>query len=293
MTYEQMDWLPWSIDQLDRCLEFGSIDKVLIAEGAHSKNDPARSPDGSWDYLNDRVDSNKDYVLFDAEPFRNKYSRYDFAQAALLNHMWATFPENEESWMFLVQDDMFFFDVFLKNVRTLCENASKEKMDMVITKQMAFSFNMQLYWRNRSAYILTKRCEGSVWKPTSKLFYSDGVPYLKKINKIKFDPKFEYITFHFGNVKTMAREKTRYAMSAEKGTPNSMEWFNKVWLAADLNNLDAAYEANRQIYGAYGFKPDSPDMGPVVWQTLDIYKGEYPEILRTHPYMNIEDIRKV
>jgi len=33
MTWEQMDWLPWTIKQLDTAIEFGSIDKVLIAEG--------------------------------------------------------------------------------------------------------------------------------------------------------------------------------------------------------------------------------------------------------------------
>lgn len=293
MTYEQMDWLPYTMDMLGKTLEFGSIDMVFIAEGSHSKRFPERSTDGSWEYLNNRIGDDDRYHLVDIAQFRNNQPRYDFAQAATLNHICGLFPMDEETWVFYIHDDEYFFDAFLKDIRNLCQEASSEDMNMIITKQLAFSFNMSLYWKNRTVYLLSRWNKGNYWKPATTICYPDGIPYLKKTNKIKFDSRFEYITFHFNCVKTVAREKIRYALSAEKGTSNSMEWFNKVWLAADLDNLDATYKDNKKIYGTYGFKPDSPDMGPAIWQTLDVYEGEYPEVLRTHPYMNIEDIRKV
>jgi len=291
MTYEQMDWLPWSIDQFDRALKFGAVDKVLIAEGAHSKAMPERSNDGSWEYLNGRIGNNKRYELFDIAPFRNNCNRYDKAQAATLNHMCSNFPMDDETWLFYIHDDEFFFDSFLKNIKNICEKASSENIDMVITKQLAFSFNMKLYWQNRTCYMLCRWYEGNYWAPATTLCYQNGVPYLKKKNKIKFDSSFENTTFHFNCVKRIAREKIRYQLSAEKGTPNALKWFNDVWLKADLNNLEEAYKANKKIYGFYGFRSDWPDMSSAKRQVLSVYEGKYPEILEAHPYNNVEDIR--
>ena len=115
MTWEQMDWLPWTIKQLNLALDYNSIDKVLIAEGGHSKNMPGRSSDGSWEYLHKTVGNNNNYKIFDAVPFRDSHSRYDFAQAALLNKMCQDLPEN--SWIWYLHDDEFFFNTFLQNIR--------------------------------------------------------------------------------------------------------------------------------------------------------------------------------
>jgi len=294
-TWEQIDWLPWAIKQLNRALSYGSLDKVLIAEGGHSKNMSGRSSDGSWEYLQKTVGNNPNYQLFDAVPFRDKHNSYDQVQPDLLNTMCNTIPldTKEDPWIFVTQDDEFFFDKFLRDIKNIVKAADTNSKDMVMTRQLAFSFNMKLHHLNRTAYILNRWTKDSYWKPISTLCYKDGCPYLTKADKIHYVPDFDYTTFHFNRVKRVKREEMRYRLSAEINTPNAMKWHNEVWLAADLNNLTEAYKANERLTGHYGYAKDSPNTGPAMWQELVNYEGKYPEVLDDHPYKNISDIRKL
>lgn len=296
MTYEQMDWLPWTIDQFDRALNFGAIDKVLIAEGGHSKRVPARSTDGSWDYLQKRVGNDDRFEIFDAQPFRDAAIRYDNVQAPLLTHMCNTIPLDgkEDVWLWGIHDDEFFFDEFLKNIRNIAIDAVSKNKEMVMTRQMGFSFNTKLYWNKRTAYMLYSWKKGNFWRPITTPCYPDGVPYLKKTDKILFDEKFEHITFHFSHVKRPKRQEYRHSMLPfEIGASTAAIWHREIWEKADLNNLEIVYEKNKKIQGGYGFYKDSPDMGPEIFQTLNVYSGKYPEVLVNHPYLNIEDIRNI
>ncbi len=292
MTYQQMDWLPYSLDQFDTALKFGSIDKVLISEGAHSKQLPERSLDGSFEYLINRTKDDDRYEIFDNVPFRNSCNRYDKAQASVLNKMCSTFPDDEDVWVFYIHDDEYFFNVFLKNIRNLCMEADEAGKDMIVTKQLAFAFNFHMYWNNRTVYMLFKWHKGTKWAPATTPCYSNGTPYLNKKDKIIFRPGFEYITFHFGHIKKMDRQKMRYVLSAEKGTVGANHWFDEIYSKADLKDLNATYEKNVPIIG-YGFKKDSSDMGSAVVQKLNYYKGRYPEAVNNHPYKDIYDIRTV
>jgi len=141
--------------------------------------------------------------------------------------------------------------------------------------------------------LLNKWEKGTFWKPTSTLCYPDKSTYLSKKDKIHFNESPENTTFHFNRVKTIAREKMRYELSKEKGSPAAMEWFTKVWLAADLNDLEKIYEINKQLTGHYGYTIDSPDMEKAVWQELLTYNGKYPEVLQNHPYNFITDVRTI
>jgi len=292
MTYEQMDWLPWSIDQFDRALEFGAIDGVHISEGGHSKKVPARSTDGSWEYLQERIGDDHRYKIFDAKPFRDAARVYGEAQAPLIDKMCEDIPRG--SWIWGIHDDEFFFDEFLKNIRNIAEKAQLEGYDMVMTKQMGFAFNFKLYWNKRTAYMLFNWKDGIYWKPITTPCYPGGKPLLKQTDKIKFDTSFDHITFHFSHVKRPKRLQYRASdLPTEIGAPQASVWYKEVYKKADLNNLELVYERNKTIQGGYGFYKDSPDMGPEIYQTLNVYEGLYPEVLEGHPYMNIDDIRKI
>ena len=291
MTYEQMDWLPWAIDQIDACLSFGAIDKALIAEGAHSKAFEPRSPDGSWDYLNDRIGNNPGYHLFDAAPFRKNCSRYDKAQAALLNHMLDTVGVDDETWVFYIHDDEFFFHSFLKQLRSQVEEAHKGGYDMILTRQLGFAYNFELHWKQRTAYLLNRWYPSSRWTPATTPTYANGRTYLKERSKILLDTKFEHITFHFGHVKRPSRMEMRYLLSKEKKTKHTYDfWWREIYMQADLSNLEPIYAKNEQFLG-HGFKREIIDFDPPLVQPLSVYQGEYPESLHNHPYRELADCR--
>lgn len=298
MTYDQREWLPSVLDQTDRALEFGSIDKVLIAEGGHSLKVSPRSPDGSWDYLNERLAGNDNYKLYDAKPFRDNSVMYGQVQAPLLTHMCQDAFNNNETdedvWIWYIHDDEFFLDPFLKNIRNYAIQAKEEGYEMIMTKQMGFAYNFKLYWSKRTCYMLFSWNKGNVWKPITTPCYPDGIQYLNKKDKIKFDASHENTTFHFSHVKRPKRLKYRASdLPSEIGASAASIWYRDVYEAADLNNLDEVYRKNVHIQGGYGFYKDSADMGPEVMQVLNTYTGEYPYALRNHPYKDIEDIRKI
>lgn len=296
MTYDQKEWLENALDQTDRALEFGSIDKVFIAEGGHSKNVPSRSPDGSWGYLQERLKGNDKYVLYDAEPFKKNTVKYEQVQAPLLNHMCndAVKDVDDDVWIWYIHDDEFFLDSFLKNIRNIAIQAQEEDKDMVMTKQMAFAFNFKLYWEKRTAYMLFKWEAGTRWAPITTPCYAGGTPYLKRPTRIKFDSTFEHTTFHFSHVKRPKRLAYRAKdLPSEIGATAAAVWYREVYEKADLNNLEEVYNKNRNIQGGYGFYKDSANMGPPIMQILQTYNGEYPHALQTNIYKDIDDIRKV
>jgi len=294
MTYQQIDWLPWQLDQLDRALEFGSIDSVLIAEGGHSKQVPARSPDGSWHYLHQRVGKDSRYRVFDAQPFRDAAPAYGLAQAPLLNHMCSTLGPAEENWLWLTHDDEFFFDHFLKNIRNYCQRCVDENKIMYMTKQMAFAFNTKLYWNKRTGYLLFRWNPDTQWYPISTPADSDRIAFLNKPRQIIFNTDFENTTFHFSHMKRSSRQAYRHKiLPAEIGADRAVAWHQEIYEKADLNNLEASYEKNKEIMGGYGFYKDSDNLGPETMQLLHAYNGPYPEVIADHPYMNIDDMRKI
>jgi hypothetical protein len=291
MTYQQIDWLPWAIDQLDRALEFGSIDGVLIAEGGHSKQVPARSPDGSWNYLHKRLGKNSKYQIFDAQPFRDAALAYGMAQAPLLNYMCSGINRDQDTWLWYIHDDEFFFDNFLKNIKSYCKKHNKI---MYMTKQMAFAFNMKLYWNKRTAYMLLRWGKNTAWYPITTPADSDRIPFLHKTDQIYFDPSFETTTFHFSHMKRSSRQAYRHKiLPAEIGAHQAVLWHQEIYEKADLNNLGASYEKNREIMGGYGFYKDSDNLGPETMKILHPYNGPYPEVIADHPYMDIKDMRDI
>ena len=297
MTYNQLEWLGPVMDQFDRALDFGSIDKVYIAEGGHSKSVPLRSPDGSWGYLQERIGKDSRYKLFDAGPFREKAAIYNQVQAPLLNAMCNEAKKEahgQEFWIFYTHDDEFYLDPFLKNIRNIAINATENNFNMVMTRQMGFAFNFKLYWNKRTCYMLFKWADGTEWKPITTPCYKSGTPYLKVPEKIFFDKEFDHTTFHFSHVKRSERLKYRASkLPSEIGESQASVWYKEIYEQADLNNLGVVYNKNKTIQGGYGFYKDSPDMGPEIMQELNIYDGEYPYVLKEHVYKNIKDIRVV
>lgn len=295
-TYNQMNFLPYIIRMSNYALDVGALDKVIIMEGAHSTNYPLRSPDGSGEYLEKAIGNDKRYVLLKSDAFRGKYHFKD-VQAVILNHMISHIPIDDNTWMFYYHDDEFFFNQFFKDMKSICSSAQDKGYDMVMTKQMAFAYNFQLYWKKRTAYMLCKLYKDTKWVPLTSVAYGSGLRYFDKKNyaKVKYDEDDLHITFHFSHVKKPNRQTMRINNGIEigGGVDRITRWYNEIFLKADLDNLEETYKKNEKIWGGYGFYKDACGFGPETFQKLSTYEGLYPEILKDHPYQKIKDVRLV
>lgn len=292
MTYEQMDWLPWAIKQAKSMLDMGSIEKFLIAEGSHSKNFPEHSPDGSLEFLKKELDDR--FQLFDASKFRNSFPTYQTAQPALLNEMLSTIPKEDDTWLMYTHDDEFYYDEFLKELKDVCQEAQDKGFNTIMTSQVAFAYNFNLYWRKRTGYLLNKINMDTKWVPISSVAHGNGMRYLDDINKVWMDQTPHRTTFHFSYVKKTHRMEQRMSNASEAGSQNMQDfWYKEIFLNADLNNLEKTYKKGVEFWGSEGFYKDSYDLGGPVVQPLINYEYSYPQVLEDHPYRDIKDCREL
>ena len=280
----------------NQMLEQGALEKIIIMEGAHSTNYPLRSPDGSREYLEKVINNNPKYILLDSEKFRGKYHFKD-VQAVILNYMMSYISIDKETWMFYYHDDEFFFNQFITDMKQMCNKAQEENYDMILTKQMAFAYNFHLYWKKRTAYMLCRLYKDTKWVPLTSVAYGNGLRYFDKKNyaKVKYDENDLHTTFHFSHVKKTNRQNMRINNGIEigGGVDRITQWYNEIFLKADLNNLEKIYKKNEEIWGGYGFYKDACGFESEKFQKLLTYNGKYPEVLKNHPYLGIKDIREI
>jgi len=254
MTFQQMDWLPYSIKQLRRALDLGALEKAVISEGGHSADFPPHSPDGSWEYLNDEVGSDDRFVLVDASQFRS--GNYKNVQPVVLNKMMEVVPRDDDSWIMYLHDDEFWFDRFFRDMPSLCQDAQDNGFKHIMGFQLGFAYNMRLHWKKRTAYMLCRVLKDTVWTPITHIC-SEGRTYLQDRAGTIFDGDPNHATFHFLYVKTPERMEMRMALGRESGASIYDGWYKNVFMTADLSNLLKAYERNRAYHGGYGFYKDS------------------------------------
>ena len=295
MTYNQMDYLPYSCDQVDKLLNFNVVKKFYIAEGAHSRQFVPRSPDGSWEYLQERYGGVKEVEIIDGAMFQGRIG-YVKAQWKLLQHMLNLIPK--PCWYLVLHDDQFMTDEFMKSL-PFGVDTCHDRFDLIIPKTLEFAFNFKLYWNKSAACFLNKIYKDSKWFPISLMGrQSTGTRYLKVPQRIKIvgEGLSDTRLFHMGvAMKRRERIEQRVALAAEKGSAGTRDyWYQHMFLEADLNNLDPTYEKGRLYFGEPGFYKDSLDnKSPAIVQKLSVYDGPYPEVLQGHPYMDIKDIRTI
>jgi len=295
LTYQQMDWLPWSIRQIKHMLNIGAVDHFMIAEGAHSRQHPARSQDGSWEFLQNEIGKDQRFSLFDGSMFRDGASNYSDAQCKLLNFMLSKIKDREDNWLLILHDDQFIFNRLVYDLRNICSSATRYDLITPLQKEFAFNFNLQ--WNKACGGFLGRLYDDSIFYPISSLGResakrsfmqgSDGIWTLR-------EP--EYSVFHFGIAfKKTERARIRVELAAEKGSGVMRDyWYAEMYQKADVANLSTTYKKAVDIWDAEGFYLDSLDLhSENVVQKLNRYDGPWPEILADHPYRNISDIRQM
>ena len=295
MTYNQMDWLPWSLKQVRFLLEHNSVDQFIIAEGSHTKQYPARSPDRSWEYLNDNVSPKDGIILVDGARHRSNAKNYVEAQSNLINDVVRMSPKGDDCWMLYLHDDQFLCNNFMRDIKTICETYGSEN-DLIIPRAYEFAYNFRLYWKKKTGMFLSRLYGDAFNYPISAIGRrGHKQPFEKNHRRIfVMEDQVTRRVFHMGvAMKRTERALMRVNLSVEKGSAVMKNyWYEQMYLKADLDDLESTYQKGTGMFGVPGFYIDTLDVGqPAVVQKLKVYDGPWPNVLNDHPYRDIKDIR--
>lgn len=264
LTWNNLIFLRYSLHQ---ALLF--CDEVIVVEGCHSMHYERKSTDGTREYL-ESVKNDK-LKIFYADKLNYK-GRYDIVQCKIrqfaLNQSIFNKPGN---WIIPWDDDVFYFNNGLLKIREIMETTSYDVL----------SFDMRVFFYNFQFNRILKSCglsfcritDKCYYVPISHLYYKNGKQYthhqyLGDIN-----------CFHYSYMKLPERMKSRWDMSVEKGTKDSVGRFEK-WMSFKWSNGEDFLKSSlvEDITGKRG--------------KVGIYYDTH-ELLESHPWRYIEDVRKI
>jgi len=260
LTWNNLEFFKCSLHQ---ALNF--CDEVYVVDGCHFHKYPWHSTDGTYEYI-----KNYRHPKLRLVDIRKKRNRYDKVQRFLRE----TIPKKSQywkpgNWVFQLDDDLFFFEKDLIRIREAMQNSEYPALTCDVRY---FIYNFKLNFLQKGGSVCYRILDEFGMKYAGRPCYKNGVGfkalYLKDI-----------IAHHYTYMKKPARMKARWEMSIEKGANSSIGRFQK-WMNIDLNKIDFAQlkeELNR-------IRPDGG---------LNIYTGKYPKVLDNHPWMNIDDIRRL
>lgn len=261
ITWNNLEFFKCALKQ---ALNF--CDQVLLMEGCSSKHYPKHSTDGTYEYIKN-LKANPKLKIIDFDVSRKE--RYDKIQYAmrqkLLNHSnW-----NPGDWVTAWDDDMFFFEDDLPKIK---EELIKAKNDTIAFMERRFVYNFKFNTIGKGRWFFHRLTKGCFYKPLMTLCYKHGQPYIDRfwINNIYF--------FHYNYMKLPKRIKARWDMSIEKGNIAAKEMFEK-WMQIKWDKDEDIF-AHKTKIEVMQFQ-----LG------FNIYKGKIPEVLKKHPWRNINDVR--
>jgi len=251
MVWNEIEYLK---PMLEQAQEF--CDYIVVAEGCHMPNKEPRSTDGTVEYL--------EQFDFDTIEVHNKENlRYDYYQCQILNTAYDMMIEEGCEWIRDFDADMVFKNSDLELIKNKMKNTTKN----------CLTFNERRFFGNFK------------WNTTGKTgFFYRAIPnmYLTPI-AVVHEPSgirqrdgadhMDITCFHMCAAKKDSRMKPRYEMSAEKGTPNAMDNYER-WKNIDIKNPDP-----REVEYIIG------------GEQFNEFKGDLPEVLQDHPWKDVEDIR--
>lgn len=255
-VYNEVDYLPYALKQAQ---EF--CDVVFVTEGCHSDNHPTRSTDGTIEYLDSQgIDF---YMAENGEGWQ-----YDLYQCGIWNMTMEKIIDAGCDWFRFWDVDMFWSDDDLIEIKKKMDTTLD---DCLIFPERRFIFN----WRFNTKDItgrFYRVTDGMYLTPISNLHKKDGTPYLMDADMVNAT------CFHYTAAKKLDRMKFRYAISGEKGTPDIPRLWNAYrhfeWSTRD--DVESQIPLLEELSGGVDF---------------NIYDGEHPEVLKNHPYREMEDIR--
>ncbi len=258
-VYNEVDWIKYSILH---ALKF--CDCLIITEGSQFKNFkeiPLHSDDGTLEIIKEMMEEYpKEIELLTTI---RKFQNYRENQAANFN--FALKKCRKGDYFITLDADEFYFDDFIEKIIQITDDG---KVDYLRGNALNFAFSFK--WK------ILYGAEDTLY-PHQVLF--------KKNRKLKFKPTHKPVNYgpnyivdkntclnHYKWVKKTERIRLRHLTSGYH--ENMIEWFENNWNKTKL-------EENR-IYPYF------------TWDfQLKRYTGPHPEILKDHPWRNIEDLRKI
>lgn len=255
--FNEVNWAGFAIDQaLMMC------DKLLIGEGsvfAAFPDIPKHSDDGTLDIISDKQKQHPKRI--ETFTLLRNHKNYRLNMCANYNYALA-FCEIGDYFIPLDADD-FFIDKWIVEANELMAENYKDLIS-IYSYNFAFGFK----WRIEFNFIQNSR--PIIMKKTKELHF---IPTAKHAGAGKNQiVKSGVKRFHYMWVKPKARMLIRMQTSGRY--PNMVDWFNKNWDRFELKD-GKSYPSYRGEF------------------TLRRYEREHPSILNTHPWRNVEDIRKL
>jgi len=268
-TWNNFEFFKYSLKQaLDFC------DEVIVVEGCHSRQYPKHSTDGTVEYLNSLKHSKLKVLDFDYKKYGLEGKRYDLVQCKIWNLINSSFKSwKPGNWLVRWDDDRFWFKKDLEKVRDILKTT---KQDRVNFRERFFTYNFRFNLIRGPGHRFDRITEGCFYTPIVNLCYENSTRYQD------MPIQSEIIVFHYTSVKKSERMNARWIMSVEKGTESSRTRFKK-WMNIKWKNDDDFLKYRDTIAFILGGDPSN----------VNIYNGKHPEVLDSHPWRYIEDIRKI
>ena len=264
LTWNNLIFFKYSLQQ---ALSF--CDEVWVIDGCHFYKYPWHSTDGTYEYLKNYKHEKLKFV--DIERVVDKYEKVQCllrTKTPRMSSLWK--PGN---WVFQLDDDLFFFEKDLVKIREAMQNSKYPALEF---NMRYFIYNFRLNFFQKSLDLCYK-----IVNDFEKKFVMKGVGYPRCRSGAKYRTDYlkDIIVHHYTYMKIPERMSPRWEMSIEKGTKSSRGRFKR-WMDIDLNKTNSAQlekELNKIRSGG----------------GLNIYTGKHPEVLDNHPWVNVDDIRRL
>jgi hypothetical protein len=235
-------------------------DIVHVAVGPHS-----------WKHKDNVSQPTKDWLDSIGQPYMeitpHENTQYDIFQCAIWHRLLDMAIQDGAEWFRFWDDDMFFFN---RDMEILKNEMTKPNRICLGFKERRFIFNFKMNTHDYSGFFY-KVVPDMFLTPISKVRMHNGD--LMR-DHAYIHPEVE--CFHYTMVKTFERQKARYELSKEKGTPNIDEKF-KEYASIDITGHVDGGEICDMVSGC----------------DFNYYSGEHPEAVRNHSWIKIEDSRSI
>jgi len=256
-VYQEADYFPYALKQAEQM-----YDEIIIFEGCHSAGHPVRSTDGTVEM----VEKSGHTVYF---PENTEGERYDRFQCGLWTKGVNEVVRRGCDWFRFHDVDMYFFDKDVESLKNAMDAGGK---DCVLFNERRFVFNWKINTHDITGFFY-RITPGMSMTPISRIHDKDG-------RIVRNEPSMcvqsNVCCYHFTSAKKLARMRFRFRISQEKGTPDIPEMWGR-YSNYDVNSkLDK--DEIEALVGGFG---------------ANIYTGDFPEVLKDHPYRFANDIRSI
>lgn len=249
-------------------------DEVIVIEGCYLKEFSKRSTDRTCEYI--QSVKNPKLVVIDIQNFNYQIGSNELQRQLRETYLKRSKYWKPDNWIIQWDDDTLFFNKDLPVIKKIIQTTNADILKFR-ERRFAFNFRFNLFADIDSfqAAIFQRIKPGCHFRPPSKICNKDGSLY-KNILEVP-----EIIYHHYPYVKLTERNKFRWALSVTKGcaqhkiTPTL--WDNFSW--DDDSDIFKHENTFKKIIGGQG--------------KLNIYNGIHPEILNSHPWKNLNDIRTI